>query len=119
MRRGHATRCHVRVVARLGILHSIQRQQHVASGLRALPGGSQCLLCLRSTLLRRLDVFTTDVDVAALLPPLQLRQLDRQVFCLFLGVQCSLVGLSQLLRESQPDTCAHTRGEPCTACDTW
>ena len=109
MLRWRATCCRVRVVARLGILHSIQRQQHVASGLRALPGGSQCLLCLRSTLLRRLDVFITDVDVATLLPPLQLRQLHPQVFCLLLGVQRSLVGLSQLLSEAQPDTCTHTQ----------
>ena len=109
MLRWRATCCRVRVVPCLGILHSIQRQQHVASVLHALPGGSQRLLCSPYAMLRRLDVFITDVDVASLLAPPQLRQLHPQVFCLLLGVQRSLVGLSQLLSEAQPDTCTHTQ----------
>ena len=108
MLRWRATCCRVRVVPCLGILHSIQRQQHVQSVLRALPGGSQRLLCFRSTLFRRLDVFITDVDVASSLIPLQLRQLNPQVFSLLLGVQSGRAGLTQLLQESQPDTRTQT-----------
>ncbi len=105
--RSRAARFRVGVVPRLGILHSIQRQQHVASVLRALPGGCQCLLRLRFPLLRRLDVFVADVVMATLLAPLQLRQLVRQVVCRLLGVQRGYAGLPQLLRESPPDN-THT-----------